>query len=458
MTTPALRVTTSLLLTAALVLMAATSPALAAKANKKKKDTGEPAPSAVIEVLKGDKARMANSKLAERVVRIDDHVDDQFTNAGDRAVGAPGYSDLESVYVASTQVPGKLLAKMAKDFPAGTVGSFYGSDADWAAGKPAIFVAAKLADKRPAGAPGQQLEIGVDGNGATPVQAGSEDPLLGLERFSLSGLFNNGAWTSGTTDVRGREPGGEIEWYNATSGNFGFYDPKRATYYVIMPRPKDAGSVSVALRTSTDAGEVVDRLELPDGGSFVDLQDPSGGFKAASGLDPLSCRALETFSDAITDPAPTEPGATLIRYTVGAATSDAAAATKLLGPALDAVGTIPMVVTEVGADPAETEPLRVDGQLTAAAGGTAVSLTLEVPPGQWSFAPAEGAQVTLADGQPLIDHLSLTGTGGVLTGPGLDGIVAGDPACTPVDAAPAADAATATAGASNEPAEASPTA
>lgn len=432
MTKPALRGITSLLLTGALVMTAAAHPVLGAKADKKKDKKQDPEPSAVIEVLKGDKYRMASTKMADRVVRIEDGIEDQVTTTGDPVVGAPGHSDIVAVYVAATEMPKKLLTKMAKDFPAGTAGSFYGNDAAWSAKKNAIFVAAKLADKRPVGAPGQQLEIAIDGDAATPVQVASAgDPLAGVERFSLSGIFNNGSWSSGTTDVSGREPGGEIDWYNATSGNFGFYDPKRATYYVVLPRPKDAQSVTVALRTSTAAGEVIDRLELPDGGSFVSLGNPSGGFSAKAGLDPLGCRALETYSGASTDPAPLDSEATLIRYTAGTGTSDPSIAAELLAPALEAAGTIPMLLTEVGSDPEEVEPLEVDGEFAVAPGGDAVTLTMEVPPGRWSFEPAEGAQIELPNGEPLIDHASLTGSAGILTGPGLDGVVAGDPTCTP---------------------------
>jgi hypothetical protein len=430
MTTKILRVTTTLLIAASLVLTAAAGPTLAAKADKKKKAKNEPAPSAVIAVLKGDKFRMASSKMADRVVRIEDAAGDQVTSAGQPAIGAPPHSDLAAVHVAATDVPAKLLSKMSKDFPTGTAGSFYGNDAAWDRGDAAIFVAATLADKRPADAPGQQLEVRLDGDGASPLQVASAgDPLAGVERFSLSGIFNNGSWTSGTTDVSGRLPGGDIEWYNASSGNFGYYDAKRATYYMILPRPRDVSSVSVALRTSTEAGEVIDDLLLPDGGAFIDLDDPSGGFSAGAGLEPLSCRALETFSSDSTDPAPADPDGTLIRYTVGLSTADTEAAARVLAPALDALGTVPLLVTEFGADE-EAEALQVEGEL-AAAGSNAVTLTLEVPAGRWSFSPAEEAQLELPNGEALIDHTSLTGSAGVLTGPGLDGVVAGDPACTP---------------------------
>ena len=37
-------------------------------------------------------------------------------------------------------------------------------------------------------------------------------------------------------------------------------------------------------------------LTLPDGGHFIDLQAPGGGYKKNAGLPALSCRAIETFS------------------------------------------------------------------------------------------------------------------------------------------------------------------
>ncbi len=457
MTTQLMRVTTSLLIAASLVLTAAAGPALAAKADKKKKDRDEPQPSAVIEVLNGDTFRMANSKMAKSVVRIEDGVGDQVTSVGESVMGAPGHSDVVAVYVAPIKVTSKLLGKMAKDFPRGTVGSFYGNDAGWGRADPAVFIAATLAEKRPADAPGQQLEVRLDGDAASPMQvATAGDPLGGVERFSLSGIFNNGSWTSGTTDVSGREPGGGIEWYNADSGNFGYYDAKRATYYVIVPRPKDVRSVSVALRTSTDGGEIIDDLVLPDGGTFIDLEGPSGSFSAKAGLGPLSCRALETFSSESSDPTPSDPDATLIRYTTGVASADVEAAAELMAPAIEAVGTVPLLVTEVGSSE-EAEPLEVDGELAAAPGGNAVTLTFEVPAGQWTFTPAEGAQVVLPDGEALIDHGSLTGSAGVLTGPGLDGVVAGDPTCTSTEPVVPPDASAApTAEASSEAIEPDP--
>jgi hypothetical protein len=428
----ALRTTTSLFISLALVVTAAVAPTAAAqneKKNKKdRKDKQAAAAVLAIESLNGTRYKMASTAMAKRVTRIADAAEDQFTNDGAPALDAPAHTDLQQVYVASTAMPRKLLGKQAKDYPEGTAGSFYGADAAWDKGAPAIFVAAKMAAKRPGGAGGQQLEIGVDGDTANPVQVGSaDDTLAGLERFSLSGIFNNGAWSSGSTDVSGRAPGEAIEWYNTTSGAFGYYDTKRSTYYAIVPRTDDAAHVTVAVRSSTDQGEVIDRLELPGGGTLVDFKAAAGGFDGKAGLEPLTCRALETFSSESSDPTPTDPAATIIRYTAGVtAGTEAEAAAAMLAPTLDTSGLVGILLSEVGA---EAAPLEVEAELAQVQGVDAVTLTMEVPAGQWTFEPAEGAQITLPNGEPLIDHGSLTGSAGVLTGPGLDGVVSGDPSC-----------------------------
>jgi hypothetical protein len=333
MTTRAMRATAPLLVAVALTLSAVATPALAAKKDKDQKQAE--APPGLVELIKGKKFRMADTKMAPTVVRIADAASDQWTNEGVPAPDAPAYSDLLNVYVASAEMPSKLLDKMDRDFPKGTGGSFYGADADWKNDSAAVFIAARMAKKRPAGALGQQLEIGLDGVAAFPMQVGSgDDSLAGLERFSLSGIFNNGVWSSGSTDVSGREPGGQIEWYNTDSGVFGFYDPKRATYYAIVPPSATAESVSVAVRTSTEVGEVVDRLELPGGGTFIDMQKPSGGLSAKAGLSPLTCRALETLSSVTADVELASPTSTLIRYTAG---MDALAPAAVVDVALEQV-------------------------------------------------------------------------------------------------------------------------
>ncbi len=116
--------------------------------------------------------------------------------------------------------------------------------------------------------------------------------------------------------------------------------------------------------------------------------------------------------------------ATLIRYTAGVdASVGPKKAAELLGPAIEAVGPVSVALTAVGT---EAEPLIVDGELSASPDGRTVSLTFEAPAGQWLFALADELELKTPAGERIIDHTSLTGTAGVLTGPGLDGFVAGD--------------------------------
>ncbi len=406
-----------------LLLSAAAAPTLAAKKDKAEEPAGPPPP---IESAKGDKYRMASTKMADRVTRFADAPGDVAFADGTAATAAPEWSDIQAVTVAATEMPAKLLTKMARDYPIGVSGAFYGADAAWQKGDAGVFVAVEMAAKLPPGVEGQQVEIGLGGPGASPLQVGSLlDTRAGVERFSLSGVFSNGAFATGTTDVSGHQPGDAIEYYNTESGVFGFYSPKRATWYLIMPRDKETDSVVVSVRSSTEVGEVVDRLELPGGGHFVDLADATGGWDRKVGLPPLECRSLETFS-AASGVTLSAPDATLIRYAAGTlAGADAEDEAALLQPAIDAVGSIP--VTLIPSDE-DADPIAVDGELAVAPEGTAVSLTFEAPAGAWTFTLDDDALTTPA-GERIVDHVSLTGAAGVRTGSGLDGLVAGDASC-----------------------------
>jgi len=259
------------------------------------------------------------------------------------------------------------------------------------------------------------------------------DTRAGIERFSLSGLFSNGAYATGSTDVSERQPGDDIEYYNTESGVFGFYDRKSATWFLVMPRTKELDSVVVSVRSSTDVGEVTDRLELPGGGHFVDLAKPAGGFSKKAGVAPLACRSLETFS-AESGVELSDPAATLVRYTAGMTVDhDAKETGKILAPAIDSMGAVTVALTAVGSEDA---PLMVDADLAVAPQMNAVSLTFEAPPGQWQFALAEGTELVTPAGEAIIDHHSLTGSAGVLAEPGLDGLVAGDLSCAADGSAP----------------------
>lgn len=425
------RATISLVLTTALLVTAGSGVALAAKGEKDGKDdrkAGADTPAAVIESIPGSKYKMAKSRVAKELTRITDAPGDQVFSDGSPATAAPAHSDITAVYISPIKVPGKLVTKMDDDFPRGAVGAFYGRDAVPSKDDRAVFVAVELADTRPGRSVVQQVEVGLDGEGAGPVQVGSAgDTLAGVERFSLSGLFADGSESSGTTEVSGRRPGDAIEYYNARSGVFGLYDARRGSYQLVMPLASDARSVTVTLRTITDAGEVIDRLELPGGGHLVALSDPGGGFDARAGAAPLGCRAIETYSgnSGVVDLA--DPTATLIRYTAGLAPMPAGAEGADLLAALDEYeGTVPVTMTPLATD---GEPFDVDAELSTAAALGAFTLSLEVPAGQWSFEVADDAELLTPAGEALVDHSSLTGRAGVLTGEGLDGFVSGDPDC-----------------------------
>jgi len=421
----------SLSLLAAMVVGAGSS-TLAAKGDKKddRKDADKAASDAapaLIESIKGNKMKMAKAKVANRVTRIRDAASDQTDGDGVTVPGAPAWSDMAAVSVAPIKVPSKLLAKMADDFPRGAVGAFYGKDAPLAKGQRAVFVAVELAGKRPAGTAIQQVEVGLDGDAAGPVQVGSaRDTRAGVERFSLSGRFANGSESSGTTNIGGRRPGDEIDYYNADSRVFGFYDARRTTYFLVMPTAPDARSVAVTLRSSTEAGEVLDRLELPDGGYLIPLADPSGGFKAGDGATQIACRALETFSAGSGAADLADPGATLIRYTVGLDPGLPVADAEAAFAALDDLGRVPLTLKAV---PGESDGSPIDAEISLAPALRTVSLTMEVPPGQWHFEVADDLEILTPAGEALIDHSTLTGRAGLLTGEGLDGFVSGDPLC-----------------------------
>jgi len=139
---------THLLLVSAVLATSLSGPVLAAKDDRKADADALPP---VIETIKGDKVKMAKAKIADRVTRIRDAASDQTSEEGEPVPGAPDWSDIATVSVAPIKVPGKLLKKMADDFPRGAVGAFYGKDAAPAMGDRAVFVAVELAGKRPDG-------------------------------------------------------------------------------------------------------------------------------------------------------------------------------------------------------------------------------------------------------------------------------------------------------------------
>lgn len=403
---------------------------------------------AVIAIIPGGRYKMARTKVADDVTRIFDAAGDQGTLDGSPVSGAEPWTDIAAAYVAPVRVPGKLVTRMFEDFPRGARGSYYGSDADWSKGDKAVFVAIELAGERPSGGVVQQVEVGLDGDRAGPSQGGgAADPRAGLERFSLSGTFSDGSESSGTTDVSGRLPGGAIEYYNANSGVFGFYEAKSQTYFIIMPMTSDATSVTVALRSVTTDGEVIDRLEVPGGGHFISLEDATGGWDAEAGSPPLACRSLEALPVAAAaaaaagaasgSDAATAPDTTRVRYAAGADPALDTLASRALLAALDDAGeTITLALTPVRADEGSdagenggTGQLTVDAALARAPGLGAFALTFDAPPGTWRIDVVDGEALVTPAGEALIDTGSLIGSGGLRTREGLLGLVAGDPTC-----------------------------
>jgi hypothetical protein len=386
---------------------------------------------APISTVKGKSYRMASARMADSITRFADAADDQQRLDGTPEPEAPKWSDISAVYVAPTRMPAKLRTKMNRQHPPGTTGALYGDSAVPATRDRVVFVAVKMGNKLPARADGQQVEIGFSGDRATPVQAGTHlTTWAGTETFTLAGLFANGAYAAGATDVGGREPGLELdvdEYYDAESGALGFYQRGNATWYLVLPRAGDTEAITVSVRSTTGAGNVIDRLELPGGGYFIDLRDPGGGFKPKSGLPPLTCRSLETFSGESGLVEALAPVSNLVRYTAGVDPSvrprDAA---ELLAPAVDSTGAVGVSLVPVGG---EADPLTADGELAVAPTGNVISLTFEAPDGQWAFTLADELDPRTPAGEPIIDHRSLTGPAGLRVGPGLDGYVAGDPSC-----------------------------
>ena len=360
-----------------------------------------------IETVKGDKFKMADAVMADRVTRFTDATGDQTWSDGTPATEAPPWSDIKRVHIAPSRTPAKLRTKMSSDHPPGAADAFYGSVARPKAKDRIVFVAVEMARKLPANAKGQLVEVGLAGADATPVQVGTElDTLAGVESFSLSGLFRNGAIATGDTDVVGKEPGVELagtEYYNAESGVYGYYAPKKATWFLAIPRSGDTDVVSVAVRSTASAGQVIDRLELPGGGHFIDLGEPAGGLKSKDGASALTCRAIETFSGDGGVVELSDVDATLIRYTAGVDPSvGQKKRTELLGQAIEAAGPASVTLAPVGS---EAAPTTVSGELAVVEGGNAVQLTFEAPAGQWTFELAE-ALVTPA-GERIVDHATL---------------------------------------------------
>jgi hypothetical protein len=429
---------TTLALTTALLFTTLAGPVMAAKSDRQRQRDRAPAqdvPAAAIETIRGERYRLGRVRVARNLTRIRDAAADQLRTNGEPAVDAPAWTDITAVYMARARLNTRLFRRLTNDHPRGSAGTFHGRDSDWSIGDDALFVAIELAEERPDDVVAQQVEIGFDGGSATPVQAGtSTDTRAGVEVFTLGGRFSDGSESAGTTDVSDRAPDGPIDYYNARSGVFGFYDPREHTYYLFLPERRDATSLAISLRSVTDAGEILDRLELPGGGRFVALGDATAGFHAGDGAVPLGCRSLSTTSrPSGTGSGPTSDGeagaTTTILYRAGVGSDPESGEIPDAGAllaALEGRDTVPMRLQRLDE---EAEPLDVDGVVTLAPALGSFSLAMDVPPGQWTFAPAEGKDLVTPAGEALIDHVSLTGRAGVRTGEGLDGFVSGDEGC-----------------------------
>ena len=401
-----------------------------------------PAFGSAVSDVKGAKYKMANAKMANKLTRFADPANDQLRLDGRPEPDAPAWSDIKSVTVAATRMPPKLLTQMSSDYPPGAARTFYGDGRTPTSQDRVIFVAVQMAGKRPPGTMGQQVEIGVSGDAATPMQAGSEtDTWVGTEKFTLVGLFSNGLFDAGTTDVSGRLPGLELEadeYYDVNTGVLGFYRPRNTTWYVVLPRAKDASAITVSVRSSTEVGSVIDRLDLPGGGHFIDLNDPTGGYRAKKDGPLLTCRALETFNGEAGTIETLAADSNLVRYT-------AAGDRALLASAVKAAGPVSVAASAVGGDgdaevdvDGEAASLIVEGVLAVSEDGDAVTLEFELPEGQWTFA-LEGDALQTPHGERIVDHMTLTGPAGVAVGPGLDGYVAGGYSCASSAEEPVAD-------------------
>lgn len=421
------------LLGAALLVLVMATPALAAD---------EPA---AISQVKGKAYRMASAKVANVITRFADPAGDQLWLDGTPAADAPRWSDIKAVRVAPARMPSKLLQQMRSKYPPGAAGVLYGDAQVPDSRDRVVFVAVQMDGKLPASSLGQQVEIGFSGDAASPVQSGTQlQTWAGTERFTLAGLFSNGAYAAAATDVSERQPGLPLEadeYYNARSGALGFYSPRNATWYVVLPRAGDTAAITVSVRSSTGDGGVIDRLDLPGGGHFIDLRDPTAGYQPKGGRPLLTCRSLETFSGGSGAAEGLDPASNLIRYTAGVdPATDPAVARRLLAQAVEAAGPVPVALTAVGS---EGDGSIVEGELAVVPAGNAVTLTFEAPAGRWSFALDELPLKTPA-GESIVDHRTLTGPAGVQVGPGLDGHVAGDRSClapagSAVDGAEATD-------------------
>ena len=232
-------------------------------------------PAAAIGTVKGDRYRVGKAKVAGNLTRIRDAAGDQLTvdgATGRRRTGMDGHLCRLDGAVPLLEEDA---AQRPECLPARVQGCVLWPRRRLVGGRHWPLHHVELAEARPDDVISQLVEVGFDGATAGPVQVGSAtDTRAGVEVFTLGGRFSDGSEVAGATDVSGRAPGDPIDFYNARSGVFGVYDRSKKIYNILLPVPRDARSVTVSLRSTTDQGDIIDRLELPGGGHLVPLERP----------------------------------------------------------------------------------------------------------------------------------------------------------------------------------------
>ncbi len=260
-----------LLLTAILSALV-TAPALAAKKDKPEEPAGPPPP---IESIKGDEYRMAKRKMADRVTRLADAGGDPALRRRHPRGRAPPWSDISAVYVAPSRMPSKLRTKMAIDFPPGVARAFYGDEADW---KTDDRLLRGCQDGREA-AGGRRRAAG---GGRPRRQRGRPPCRSGRSSTPASGSSASSSAASSAT-VRTRpapptsvtaQPGASHRVLQHRLGCLRFLRSPSARPGTCSCPVRDTDLPSRQRAQQHRGRPVIDRLELPGGGHFIDLPTP----------------------------------------------------------------------------------------------------------------------------------------------------------------------------------------
>lgn len=423
MTRPLVRTSMGLALTIAVLAVGGSSTVFAADAAEPEPVIAEPLDKTTLESVKGNKLRIAKARAAKEWARFKDPVGDQITLAGGELTGAEPWTDLTEVNVVRAGAATKMLRVLGEDYPPGTVGGYYGADADWQSGQDAFYIIARLDAKIPTDLDADlQLIVTFDGPDGVPLDAGGLlGPYMGAQTFSLSGPFPGRGWETGTTNLAEWDGTSPIPFFNGPSQDLGYYDFKSGSILHVARVPKGAASATVTLRAAGPNGDIFDEIRLPSGGRFIGLDSPDWGLNLKKGGVPLVCRSVATFSAGSEGAEDVEPGMSVIRYTV------AWPAGEPIGNELAALGdTVELALTSVGTEGA---PENIQAVVAVDAASDSATFSVQVPDGQWLLGATETTPLQTAGGQALVDLRPLTGIAGLRTAPGLDGFVAGDPTC-----------------------------